>query len=91
MKKLKKKDRILRGKHAFSIPMILVGNKQGLENERSVTYNEAKSLADSWKKPYIEISSKTNDICKKAFEILAKNLIEYKYPKIKYNPLYIIA
>ena len=35
-------------------------NKQDLENERKVSFNEAKALADSWGIPYIEASSKTN-------------------------------
>ena len=35
-------------------PMILVRNKKDLENERKVTYDEAKSVADSWGIEYID-------------------------------------
>ena len=72
------RDRIIRGKGDENYPIILVGNKQDLENERKVSSNEAKTLADSWGIPYIETSSKTNFNCKEAFEILAKNIIKYK-------------
>ena len=42
-----KHDRVLKGKHGVKCPIILVGNKQDLANERKVTYDEAKQLADS--------------------------------------------
>ena len=73
-----KRDRILQEKKGIKYPMILVGNKQDLENERKVSYNEAKELADSWGISYIETSAKTNFNCKEAFEILAKNIIKFK-------------
>ena len=73
-----KRDRILQEKKGIKYTMILVGNKQDLENERKVSYNEAKELADSWGISYIETSAKTNFNCKEAFEILAKNIIKFK-------------
>ena len=81
-----KRDRVLYGKKGVKYPMILVGNKQDLANERQVSYNEAKDLADSWGITYIETSAKTNYNCKEAFEILAKDIIKFKNElKIKKN------
>ena len=78
-KKIKmKRDRVLLGKKGVKYPMILVGNKQDLENERQVLYEEAKDLADSWEISYIETSAKTNFNCKEAFEILAKDIIKFR-------------
>ena len=73
-----KRDRILRGKHGVKYPILLVGNKQDLENERQVNYSEAKELADKWEIEYIETSAKTNFNCKEAFEMLAQKIVQKK-------------
>ena len=75
-----KRDRILKGKHGIKCPIILVGNKQDLENERKVTFAEAKKLADSWGAEYIETSAKSNFNCKEAFERLAQKILAAKNP-----------
>ena len=62
-----KHDRVLKGKHRVKCPILLVGNKQDLENERQVTYAEAKAQADSWGIEYMETSAKTNFNCKESF------------------------
>ena len=76
-----KHERVLKGKHGTKCPILLVGNKQDLENERQVNYAEAKALADSWGIEYIETSAKTNFNCKEAFEKLAQNIVKHKSPK----------
>ena len=73
-----KHDRILRGKHGVKFPILLVGNKADLENERQVNYSEAKELADKWEIEYIETSAKTNFNCKEAFEMLAQKIVQKK-------------
>ena len=73
-----KHDRILRGKHGVKCPIVLVGNKQDLENERQVNYSEAKEMADKWGIEYIETSAKTNFNCKEAFEMLAQKIVQKK-------------
>ena len=73
-----KYQRVLKGKHGNKCPMLLVGNKQDLEKERKVSYNEAKGQADSWGIEYIETSAKTNFNCKEAFELLAKKITNLK-------------
>ncbi len=78
-----KRERVLKGKHGVKCPILLVGNKQDLEQERTVTYAEAKALADSWGSEYIETSAKTNFNCKEAFEKLAKMIVDQKAPAKK--------
>ena len=75
-----KHDRVLKGKHGVKCPILLVGNKQDLENGRQVTYSEAKAQADSWGIEYIETSAKTNFNCKEAFEKLAQKSVNSKKP-----------
>ena len=73
-----KYERILKGKHGTACPILLVGNKQDLANERKVQFDEAKKLADSWKINYMETSAKTNFNCKEAFESLAAEIVKSK-------------
>ncbi len=73
-----KYERILKGKHGVKCPILLVGNKQDLENERKVPHADAKQLADSWGIEYIETSAKTNFNCKEAFEKLAQKIVKAK-------------
>ena len=74
--KIKEKhDKIIKDKHGVKCPCLLVGNKQDLEKERKVTYDEAKQLADSWLIEYIETSAKTNYNCKESFEKLAQKIV----------------
>ena len=73
-----KYNRILKGKHGVKCPILLIGNKVDLEDEREVTFNEAKHLADSWGIGYLETSAKTNFNCKEAFEKLAQKIVAMK-------------
>ena len=79
-------DRILREKHKKNggeIPILLVGNKKGLENKRKVTVEEATKLANSWGTEYIEICSKTNFMCKECFEKISKEVLKVKLKQFK--------
>ena len=73
-----KYTRVMKGKHGIKCPIVLIGNKQDLENERVVQYDEAKKLADSWGIEYMETSAKTNFNCKEAFEKLAQKIVAEK-------------
>ena len=73
-----KHERVLKGKRGVKFPMILVGNKQDLEKDRTVTYDEAKQLADSWGIEYIETSAKYNLNCKETFEKIVQNTVNFK-------------
>jgi len=62
------KDKIVRikdtmaeanGQEEAVIPMVLVGNKCDLEDEREVKYEDGKSVADKWGCTFFETSAKT--------------------------------
>ncbi len=72
-------NRLKRRTEIYLHKLILVGNKKDLENERKVTYSEAKSQADEWNIEYIETSTKTDFNCKKAFENLARSIFRARY------------
>jgi GTPase SAR1 family protein len=78
-----KYNRILKGKHNVKCPILLVGNKVDLENDREVTYADAKQLADSWGIEYMETSAKNNFNCKEAFEKLAQQIVKSKSSRPK--------
>lgn len=40
---------------------MLVGNKTDLHQERAVTFEEGKRLAESWKAVFLETSAKQNE------------------------------
>ena len=73
-----KYERVMKGCHNKYCPLLLVGNKNDLENERQVEYDVAKNLADSWKCEYMETSAKTNNNCREAFEKLAAKIVQVK-------------
>ena len=59
-----KYNRIMKQKHNEKVPVVLVGNKIDLENERRVLYQEAKELANSWGAEYFrKLDSAIEKIC----------------------------
>jgi len=54
------RDLILRIKDSSNVPMIVVGNKIDLEEQRTITTEQGMSLARSWGVPFIETSAKRN-------------------------------
>lgn len=54
----------------------LVGNKSDLENERQVTYDEAKEFADKKKLDYYEVSAKVGYNVALLFESIANKLVK---------------
>ncbi|SPP84387.1 blast:GTP-binding protein Rheb homolog [Drosophila guanche] len=43
------------------VPVVLVGNKTDLHQERTVTTEEGKKLAESWRAAFLETSAKQNE------------------------------
>jgi small GTP-binding protein len=77
------REQILRVKNTEDIPLILIGNKSDLTNERQVRSEEAQAKSSKWNKPYIETSAKTRENVDKAFfdlmrEIKARKLADNK-------------
>eukprot|EP01119_Soliformovum_irregulare_P011592 TRINITY_DN2921_c0_g1_i1.p1 TRINITY_DN2921_c0_g1~~TRINITY_DN2921_c0_g1_i1.p1 ORF type:complete len:201 (+),score=51.32 TRINITY_DN2921_c0_g1_i1:60-662(+) len=61
-----------------AIPMVLVGTKKDLINQRQVTNEEGQQLADTIGKKYIETSSLTGENIEEVFLHLAKFAMERK-------------
>lgn len=71
------RDQILRvhegdGTESGTMPILLVGNKCDLEEQRQVATEEAASLARSWACPHLETSAKADINVSQAFFDLAK-------------------
>jgi len=59
-------DKILRTKDTDKVPVVLVGNKCDLKDERQVEYSEGAELAKQWACPFFETSAKiklNNEAC----------------------------
>jgi GTPase KRas protein len=60
------RDKILRTKDADKVPIVLVGNKCDLKDERQVDINEGNEMAKKWGCPFFETSAKlklNNESC----------------------------
>ncbi|CAF0838483.1 unnamed protein product [Brachionus calyciflorus] len=56
-----------------NLPIILIGNKSDLKQNRLISYEEANRRAEEWGIPYIETSAKTRENVDRAFsEIFLK-------------------
>ena len=58
------------------IPMLIVGNKNDLENDRLVSKNEAISYAKKEKLEYIETSSKSGENIKEAIILITQKVLD---------------
>lgn len=52
------------------VPVVLVGNKTDLHQERAVPMEEGRKLADSWKAQFLETSAKQNESVNDVFSLL---------------------
>mmetsp|Transcript_38128 Transcript_38128/g.51593 ORF Transcript_38128/g.51593 Transcript_38128/m.51593 type:complete len:224 (-) Transcript_38128:182-853(-) len=70
------RDRILEANPNPEVPMILVGNKLDLKDDRIVSYSEGKALAQSFDTHFSEISAKDNVGVTNAFEEIIRRVIQ---------------
>jgi len=59
-------DKILRTKDAEKVPLVLVGNKCDLEEDRQVPHEDGQKLTEKWGCPFFETSAKekiNNTLC----------------------------
>ena len=71
------KEFILRSKGREKVPMVLIGNKCDLENERMVTTTEGEQLARMWNIPFFETSAKLGINVDNAFIVLINELLQF--------------
>ena len=77
-------DRMKTMTYASNVLRILVGNKTDLENERQITKEEGKKLADENGLKFYEISAKTVTGLMEMFEDIAKEYVQiYEQKAIK--------
>uniref|UniRef100_A0A1I7UK67 Ras family protein n=1 Tax=Caenorhabditis tropicalis TaxID=1561998 RepID=A0A1I7UK67_9PELO len=69
---------ICRIKDQDDFPIILVGNKADLENERHVARHEAEELAHRLGVPYLECSAKIRKNVDEAFFEIVRTVIRYQ-------------
>ncbi|EDR28515.1 ras, putative [Entamoeba dispar SAW760] len=60
------------------IPIIIVCNKNDLEDDRQVTKEEGINYADSTNCPFIECNTKTREDINRIFEVLTIDVLEHK-------------
>ncbi|KAJ5067752.1 ras-like protein [Anaeramoeba ignava] len=59
-------------------PVITVGNKADLENERRITYQQGQELSSSFKSKFMETSAKTGMNVPQCFEELVREIRKWK-------------
>jgi len=68
IKRVKEKD----------FPLVIIGNKKDLENERKVTPEEGLSVANEYKCPFFETSAQSGENIEKAFHELIREVRKTK-------------
>lgn len=56
------------------VPVVLVGNKTDLHQERAVSTEEGRKLAESWKAQFLETSAKQNESVADIFHLLLQQI-----------------
>jgi len=72
------REAILQVKDVDAYPMLILGNKIDLEQQREVSTTEASELAKSWDVPFLETSAKTRVNVDEAFDKLVKEIKHFE-------------
>lgn len=83
------RDQILRIKDDAHVPLVLVGNKSDLEEDRAVTRTRAFSVSQSWGRiPYYETSARRRANVDEVFRDLCRQIIrrDMQLEKILHPP-----
>lgn len=54
------------------VSKVLIATKTDLERDRTVSTEDGKKLAERFSIPFLEVSAKTGNLVKDAFEVLGK-------------------
>lgn len=65
------------------LPLVIVGNKQDLEDKRIISYEQAQEYCDSLAIPYFETSARTGYGVSEAFRSVVKRATSIKSAKIE--------
>lgn len=74
-------NKIEQCKDISNFPIIIIGNKLDLKDERKVSREEAQKFADKYRIPYFEVSAFKGEGVKEAFSALIQKAYETKYKK----------
>lgn len=69
-------QQILRAHQNPNVPILVVGNKTDLEDDRAVQSSEGQQLARKFNAQFIEISAKRDERVSEAFETLLRSILE---------------
>jgi len=56
--------------------VVLLGNKNDLEKDRQVSYQQAQALAEEWRCPFLECSARRKDNVHKAFLTILEEILK---------------
>jgi len=67
----------------FEIPLLLVGNKSDLSDQRAISMKEVKQFAKDFNLHYIETSAKTGESVDDCFYVLTCLMVGLDVPELK--------
>jgi len=75
----------------MSSPVLLIGSKSDLNEQRAVSFEEGQQQAHKWKCTFMEVSAKNNQNIEDAFILLASQVLELEWgdgagPRPNYVP-----